>query len=319
MGIEPACQLFTGTLVLKTRGPTRRPDPSGWRRAYRGSRPFEVREPFVVTRAAQSRWCLQGTGLDEPSCCLVHVVLPRLAASVCTAFAATQASCGASSAFVAQEREDVPDDLGDQDVRQVPLVLDDHDARVGQPRHQVPGIPQRSRHGGVFANRPELLPGPGVASQPSSGSGSVWRGPPVRPRRGSSTRHLVRRSVRKSSRSRNCGGCTRWFGGRRSIRGTSTGRSPVRPASSRPRDAGQPGTVAVPLSCTGGVPPRCFTHPSCGRPNGKCSQFGHGTTDPATSRGKGSMSPKPLMGRWTVCRLRLSVRARRRPPRESEL
>jgi hypothetical protein len=27
-GIEPACQLFTGTLVLKTRGPTRRPDPS---------------------------------------------------------------------------------------------------------------------------------------------------------------------------------------------------------------------------------------------------------------------------------------------------
>ena len=29
-GIEPACQLFTGTLVLKTRGPTRRPDPSGY-------------------------------------------------------------------------------------------------------------------------------------------------------------------------------------------------------------------------------------------------------------------------------------------------
>src|SRR5918996_5882251 len=25
-GIEPACQLFTSTLVLKTRGPTRRPD-----------------------------------------------------------------------------------------------------------------------------------------------------------------------------------------------------------------------------------------------------------------------------------------------------
>ena len=88
----------------------------------------------MVPRASQFQRVLLSPGFGEPSCCLVHLVPPRVGASVCTAFAATQASCGPSSAFLAQEREDVAGEvLGDEDVREVPLALDDDDARVGQP------------------------------------------------------------------------------------------------------------------------------------------------------------------------------------------